>query len=444
TLINSRHITLSPGGSYNFSQAFPVAAGQQTYSVLVSTPSGEAVSTDDDLSTATLNGLPDLVMISLAPQFGTPLPGQTVTMIATVQNTSNAAVGPFDVELFSGDPRFPQSLPTVLATQHVSGIAANGTVAVSFSGVSIPNAAGTYVFTALADPTNAIAESVEGNNDAQYKVTYGADPAVRPTLGVQHVTAVLLNTSGANNVRVTTPVSNLGNVTMTNIPLILQLSRDGADFVNVGTSTVTSLAPNTGTNVTFTTNGLSGDNIYRVIIDPSANALDANIGNNVDQAELIIHGLADLTVGTITLGNAQPQQGDTLTVSAVIQNLGIADANGILVELIAVPSGGPEIPLGSLHLDVVSALSQATATFTADTSPLAPGTYTLRVQVNSDHAVLESTELNNRNTIDLTVIAALPTNNVINALSGLANTIIIRRDPNGSEDDVWVNVPVTG
>src|SRR5207248_2447048 len=136
------------------------------------------------------------------------------------------------------------------------------------------------------------------------------------------------------------------------------------------TQAVPLLTAGSGTTLTFTTNGLSGDNIYRAIIDPALNAIDNNASNNVGQADLVIHGVADLSVASVNLSNPNPPQGAPLTVTAVIANAGIADAGNVLVELFATPDGGDPIPVGSVRLDQVPALGQTTATFTLDTSPL--------------------------------------------------------------------------
>ena len=446
TLIDTRRVNISAGGSYSYSQTFPVSAGSQTYSVRVSSATGEAISTDDDVSTATLNGLPDIAILSLTPSVGAPNPGQQVMLTAEVQNLGSVAVGPFDVVLYSGDRRFPQTHPTALLTQTVDTIAPGDMIPVSFP-LTLPTTAGDYTYSAVADPANTIAEAVKSNNDSQYYIRFRADPAIVPIplVTVDAVTAVLLDGSGVNNVTVMVPVSNLGNVDIANVPVILQLSRDGSDFVDVSTQTASLLRAGSGTTLTFTANGLSGDNTYRAIIDPALNSVDSNVSNNFGQTDLVIHGVADLSVPSVTLSSANPPQGSPLTVTAVIANTGIADATNVLVELFATPDGGDPIPVGLIRLDKVAALDQATATFAIDTSKLL-GHYSLLVQVNRLHEVLESTELNNTATTDFTVgpPVVTPTNNTVNATAGLANTITLRRDPNDmTKDDVWINIAET-
>ena len=434
TLVNTRTITLGAGHTYNYSQLFNVAAGLQTYSVQVISATGEAVTTADDISSATLNGLADL-SATLTPSDPAPHPGEQITLAAVVSNNTGVNLGAFDVTLYSGDPRFPNLPLSALATMHIAaGLAAFSAVEADFP-VTLPTSAGVFVYTALADSGNAIREVTKINNYANYSVTFTANPSV------VSVVPVLNNSSGHNNVTVTVNVANLGAVAVSNVPVHLQLSRDGGPFVDVATQNF-SLGAGAATALTFQADGLAGDNIYRAFLDPSVNAFDSNTANNSAQGELVIRGLADLSVGTVTLSNGFPQQGDPLTVNATILNNGIADASNVLVELFAVPQGGSPVALASLRLALVPSLGQASALLTADTSSLAPGTYTLMVQVNRLLDVLESTVLNNTASVPLNVLAPLTPNNLVSGSTGVPNTITIRRT-NSTEDDVWVNVPVT-
>jgi len=436
TLVKSQAINLGAGHTYNYSQLFTVAPGLQTYSVQVISATGEAVSTADDISSATLNGLADL-STALTASDPAPKPGEPVTLAAVVSNNTGVNLGAFDVTLYSGDPRFPNLPLGTLATTHIAaGLGAFSSVEADFS-VTLPSSAGQFVFTALADSGNVIQEVTKSNNYGQFSVSFTADPTV------VSVVPVLNNSSGQNNVTVTVNLANLGNVAVANVPVHLQLSRDGGPFVDAGTQSFSLGAAPATTMLTFQANGLAGDNLFRATLDPSVNAYDSNLSNNSAQAHLIVRGLPDLSVGTITLSNSRPQQGDPLPVNATILNGGIADASNVLVELFAVPQGGSDIALASTRVDLVPALGQANAVLIADTSSLAPGNYTLRVQVNRLQDVLESNTLNDTATVPLTVIAPITPTNVLNGTAGVANTITLRRDPNGTEDDVWINVPAT-
>lgn len=431
TQIDTRQITLSPGNTYSYSQLFPISAGQQTYSVQVISATGEAITTSDDVSSVTLAGLPNITVNSLTTVTQSPQPGQQITLVADIANTSTSPIGGFDVTLYQGDPLFPQLGGGPLSTIHVASLPASGDVKINFP-VNLPTSAGAYVYTVLADSGHGISESNESDNTGQYVVSFLTDPAITS------VSAVANNMSGSKNVTVTVNLSNNGNISLTNLPIHLQLSRDGSPFVEVAQQPI-SLNPGQAGQLIFQADGLAGDNIYRAMIDSSANAFDTNVSNNSGQAELVIRGLAELSVGPVSFSNVRPQAGDPLLVTATIINSGIADANNVLVELFAVPQTGIPVTLASTRLSKVPALGQVLTTLTADTSQLPPGGYTLMVQVNRLGDVLEASALNDTSNAPFSVVAPLTPSNTINAFAGTANTITIRRDPNGTEDDIWIN-----
>lgn len=443
TMINSRQITLAPGDTFQYSQAFPISAGQQTYSVQVFLSPAPA-SVPGLVSSAMLDGLPDLAVVSLAPSAANPKVGQSIMLTADVKNLSNVAVGAFDVTLQSGDPLFPQIPPGAPMTQHVASLGAGQDVMLSFP-VTLPATAGDYVYTAIADSGDVIPDAARGNNDAEYRISFHADPAIFGFSGAGpvHVGATLLNASGVSNVKVFVPVTNLGTAPIANVPIDLQSSRNGAPFVSGGSQTIPLLNPGQSMTLTFLVNGLAGTNVYRAFIDPSVDALDSNLSNNSGQTELVIHGLPDLTVSGLMLSTPTPRQGDPLSLSATIGNIGIDDAGNVLVEAFAVPASGAMFPVASMRVPQVPALGQVAINLPIDTSQ-SLGNYTLLVIVNRLHEILEVSELNNSATIKLTVGPNIPISNVINGVAGLTNTITLRRDADGVDDDVWLNVPATG
>ena len=82
------------------------------------------------------------------------------------------------------------------------------------------------------------------------------------------------NVTAANNnctVTVTLDLGNSGVVPVSNVPVHLQVSRNGGAFTDVATRNVSIAAGGTA-QLTFQTPGLAGDNVYRASFDPSVNA----------------------------------------------------------------------------------------------------------------------------------------------------------------------------
>jgi hypothetical protein len=89
-------------------------------------------------------------------------------------------------------------------------------------------------------------------------------------------------------------------------------------------------------------------------------------------------------------------------VQGVISNIGLADADNVLAEVFAVPTGGgAPLAVGSLRLPSVPGLGQVNLNLRVDTSQLL-GSYMLVVQLNRLQEVLETTASNNSASIAAT------------------------------------------
>ena len=84
--------------------------------------------------------------------------------------------------------------------------------------------------------------------------------------------------------------------------------------------------------------------------------------------------------------------GDPFSVTAVVSNTGIDDASNVLVEVFATGPSGQNIAIDSERVPQIEAQSQTKLTLPIDTSGLAPGQYTITVQVNRLHETLVADE----------------------------------------------------
>src|SRR5262249_2676632 len=121
TLLGSQTIYLSPGQSYDVQHAFTVLPGSNTYSIKLVAPNNqEEITTADDTSSATLDGLADLTVSSVSLSDATPHSGETVSVTATINNLSNIAVTtPFGVSLTQGNPADAFDTTVPIGTQTV-------------------------------------------------------------------------------------------------------------------------------------------------------------------------------------------------------------------------------------------------------------------------------------------------------------------------------------
>ncbi len=424
---STQTFNLLPGASYNVSQIFTVLASNQTYSMQVTTSSGQAFDTTENTSSTTLNGLVDIQATELTDDASSISPGSAQTLEAFFQNNSTAVVGPFTVTLYSGDLYDPQFPVSVLATQTVTGMTSLQQDLINFP-VTIPAGAGDDVYTFVVDSGAVITESDENNNEARFEVDFQADPAVTNS-GSPAVAATLLNSSTANNVQVTVDVSNLGPVNMTNIPVDLVVSRNGGTPTSLGQMVISELDAGASTTETFTVTSLAGDNVYAAAIDPSAFPQDSNLSNDIGSADLYVPGLAQLGA-TVSLSSGTVAAGGPLTMTANVTNAGLADADNVpLTVLAALSSGGPSVVVGTGVVSVIG-LGTQSVMISLNTTGLASGTYTLTLEIDPGQLIPQSSQAGN--TVTTTVIIGAPAPLV---LSGPDE--YLRLDADGLNLDIW-------
>jgi hypothetical protein len=334
-LLGSDVIYLGPGQSYPISHAFVVQPGVQTYAIRagVRGANGGIVLSTSHVTSATLTGMADLAVGHVNLSDPNPRSSEAVGVAAEIDNLSDQVVGAFKVNFYLGDPlRLPGSA-TLLGTQTVSGLAARGKTLVTFPW-TVPAAGGDFLLTILANPDALIAEADYRNDDGHAVVTVLPDATVL-LKGDSTVGAVLLNNSGVNNVSVTALISNVGRADLTNVPVALYWAVDDGSLQKVGSVIVPSLPAGAIRLVNFTANGLAGSNRYRVVVDPDGILPDSNRSNNGAETVLSISGLADLKVGSLQLAAAP--QGNGLVLNAEIDNMGIAAAQPVPLEVYVVP-----------------------------------------------------------------------------------------------------------
>jgi hypothetical protein len=399
----SRSVLLAPGQTFDVAYDYTIVAGAAEYGVRLSTTDTELVGTADNIVTKSLNGLADIEVVSLQLQDPSSPPSATNPLVATIRNNSSEAIGAFDLDFRSGDELFPQAPWASIGVVNVPSLAGGETVAIT-QAVDGADVAGAYTFSVYADAANAIAESTEGNNRGSLRFTRAADPG----LAAQSVVATLLDSSGVDNVRVDAQLFNFATGTPAGPVTVRLLRRIGeGEFVQVASQQFTSIAADgVGVPVSFTTAGLAGNNIFRVVVDPDVVAADSDPLNNVGEASLQIRGLADLAPQNAALSQSTATVGSATTITVDIANLGIAAADNVLVEVIARTSANDAgVTIGSTVVATVGALSSVPLTLSLNTS-LPIGTYSVSVVVDRVDESTEVTEANNTsNPLTLNVIA---------------------------------------
>ena len=291
TVLETRTVHLSPGATFDASFDYPIVAGEELYSVRLSTADAELVGADDNISSYTLNGLPDLQLVSLQlldpnspPSAANPLQrGREISPIS--RSTPSRSISAAEMKYI------PRTRGTSIDTIEVPSLAAGADVVVS-TVLSVPALSGVYEFSAVADSGDAIFEANEGNNRLSTRISQQADPGLEPA-GIQQTLffATLLDSSGVNNVQINATLYNFatgagGEIASGPVTVRLLRSIDDGDFVEVDSLPFESVPPGgSGTAIEFITSGLAGDNRFRVVVEPASLADDSNPFNNVGEVE---------------------------------------------------------------------------------------------------------------------------------------------------------------
>jgi hypothetical protein len=402
-VVGSVWVKLAPGSSYEASHPFPVNQGENQYHIRLTSAGGvEAISLDDNLSSATLTGLPDVEVVSLVSSDPEPQAGETVNLTATIRNNSNQPLSSVRVAFFNGDPH-STLLPAVQFAVIEIDLLPFETRQINLPW-TLPAGAGHPLVTVWADPGNQINESNEFNNWGYLNFSTLPDPAVVAGRSGLALSATVLDYSGVDNVQVQANVANLGQAPVNDLRVALLWSLDDEDFQQVGLYVIDTLPPWQSVSVDFIADGLAGltgHNRYRVIVDPGLEHPDADWSNNVAETLLIIQGLPDLAVEEFTLDPSSGfKQGMPLTLRSRIYNLGIATAEQITVEVLAHPGGFGFIPgfmgtvIGRVVVDRLDPLSHIDLEILLDTSQLSGGTE-IALVIDRQQQILETTDQNN-------------------------------------------------
>ncbi len=267
------------------------------------------------------------------------------------------------------------------------------------------------------------------NNDDDAQITIGGlDLAVTKTADgtsydegdtvVYSITVENLGAADATNVVVTDDLSTLPLAYVSDNSATLLNSAGVATAYNSGTGDWTIGALNAGDSltlqVTVTVNaGTSGTSINNIAIVTGVDQTDNNPNNNDDDATITIGGL-DISVNKV-VDNPAPSQGDDVTYTITVRNLGTGTATGVIIN--------EDLPLDGVNLTYVSD-NPSQGTFT----PGAPGTWDIGT-LNAGQTV----------TLELTVTVEIADGQIVN-IASLIGVDQPDSNPNNNSDEATITL----
>jgi len=354
---------------------------------------------DDNVACRNLTwaSLPDLSIrasdIVLNPP--SPRPGEAVEVSATVRNKGETEARDVSVDCFRGDPA---TGGTSLGSGSVASISPGGAATFTFSATFEP---GEHTLFLRADPNDDIAEGREDNNTATRPVVVSG--AV-PELAVSKDDLSFSPTYPAEGTPVTilARVHNPGEVQVENVAVrIFWGTPSGGGTPISGDILIPSLPARSNTTVSavWDSTGHPGNHPFTVVVDPDNAVREGSEENNTAWRMLRVGAGSGpdlaLSAQQLSFQPASPNQGDVVTLSAVIRNIGTADAANVRVEF---SLGDPAVPgtliIGTLVLPSVPAGASAPAEVAWNTAGRS-GTYPVHVQADPFWEIVETREDNN-------------------------------------------------
>ncbi len=358
--------------------------------------------------------------IALAPD--PPEVDDLVQITVTVHNRSRIPAGPFDVQLFDGDPELG-GIP-IGAPQPVAGIAAAGEASVGFEW-DTAGLEGEHQLLAFADMAGAVSESSIEDNVAVRPVD--VLPPL-PNLVVESLTIDPASPAEGTPVTVTVRIANRGSVP--SAPVRLRFHEEVPELgIKIGEESVPALQVDETfeASAVWETTGKVGSHTLFAVVDPDNDERERLETDNRRSVPVDVRipppAEPDLVVtgGDLALVPAELEElPQDLRLTARIRNTGLDDVPAALVELF---QGSPEN--GGLLLDAKSVAfpGDRHVDVTFDFAVTSGGTRTFFVRVDGPGAVVERDEENNLASIlfmdrmDIVEVSAVSGSLVLSSLS---------------------------
>jgi subtilase family serine protease len=357
---------LNAGGSTSFSFTRRVNQATETFTVVADATNQVNESNETNNSaelrvTATQPTLkPDLAIASTAWSPRTLTVGQNVTLSVVVRNQGQANAGPFIVEVRDSAGTDRQTL---------SGLAVGSTATVSFTR-RVNNT--TEFFTIVVDATNQIDELDETNNSAQIRVDAQPQVQRKPDLTIAGVDWTPRTPRLGETINFTVVVRNQGESAAG--PFIVEI-RDSA---GIDRRTLSGLGPASSVSIAFARRQNNATEIFTITADVTNQVDESNETNNSTQVRieaLAETRLPDLTVDSLDYSPRDPAVGSSLTLTAIVRNIGNADAGPFVVEVQDSAGTARQSVTGlragaSVRVDFARRLNSSSETFTVTADAL--------------------------------------------------------------------------
>jgi subtilase family serine protease len=357
---------------------------------------------------------PDLAIgeSDIAFASASPAVGESVNVTVTVANKGTANASAVVVRLVDST----DSAPVTIGEATIASIPAGESASAQFV-YDTTGRAGERRIQAVADPTNGVEESDEGNNQAA-KVLKVRTPEEKPPAQVNlvalesNITFDPASPAPGDAVTITLRLRNDGTADVT-APVVRFEDATGDEPELLGDVTISGTLSAGGSEtaiIVYDTTDKEGERIIRVTADPDGAVEESNEEDNQASKTLTIGGGSsdggdgqgttpqpNLVVReqdvAVSLAASAPAQ--VVRVSALVQNSGPAPAQSITVHVMDVSSGSPVAVGAPVTLGRLGAGESAPVQVLFNASARS-GELSFRVVVDASNAIAEGDESDNQ------------------------------------------------
>ncbi|MFQ5821346.1 MAG: CARDB domain-containing protein [Candidatus Heimdallarchaeota archaeon] len=393
-LIGTQFINYLPyDGEINVTLPWVVEPGTTyIYVVIDSLDSISEIDETNNIAYNTIIILPDLTVsptnITYSPS--DPFVDESITIFTTIHNLGGTNAENVLIHFYSNDNQ--------IGSQTISLLNANdyATVSIEWTATTLYNN-----ITVIIDPFNEIEEWDEENNIASTSISILSNLDLELT-EMSLSTHLLLH---GENVKITAEIQNLGSADVNGV---LVKFFDGNPFINgISIYKETINVPLGGT---YTSSSVwtppQGTHLVFVVVDYENLIAESNEINNALYDELVVRGLADLSLLEADI----TAESGSIMINATVKNLGTAGATGVVVHLYDRDPAIGGILLDSQLISHIAAGGNGTAYLTLYEPPQTGSLYFV---VDPENAINESDETNNKVETSLETIESRPSPSVL-------------------------------
>ena len=369
------------------------AAG--THTLTVWADSGNVVVEDDKnnntkSATVTVRGVStpvteaDLVAVSLVPDKDSVSIGDKIVLTATVKNSGMTEAKNIAIRLYDNDQIVGGDMTVPSLTEQQS---AAMQIETNFTEAGIHN------LKIVVDPENKVEESSKANNQAVSAVTVAETQ--RPDFQITALAFSKNNPLPGEEVTITATVKNGGNAAAPASKLLLTINNpfiDGA--LLIAEVDVPAIEAGAAAEATAKTQFNSGSFEVYAYADSEQAIEELNEDNNLINKEISTQPLADLLAdkNQISLSHTDLATGKTVTVKAVVTNIGKADATAVKARFIDRRVGNVNYLIGETDVPALAAgKSVEVQTLWNSTG----GAHTIILEIDYDNTLQEISKENN-------------------------------------------------